>query len=171
LKKPGAAAPGFFDLEHHVHGTSHRDRLGPNGLRRAFEPRQWVSLAALDRPVPCRRGAADSCRGSPRRASAAPRSAAPLPLPRPRQRLHAEVGVGPVHSQVGQSCPQRFRQSPPYNRGMGCALLPTGTSRSLRDIVHVGDHSSFACFPGGRRRAERRAALAAPPAAQVLATS
>jgi hypothetical protein len=75
--------------------------------------------------------------------------------------LHAEVGVGPVHSQVGQSCPQRFRQSPPYNRGMRCALLPTGTSRSLRDIVHVGDHSSFACFPGGRRRAERRGACTA----------
>jgi hypothetical protein len=98
--------------------------------------RQWVSLAAFDGPVPCgRTRGADSCRGSPRRASVAPRSAVPLRL-HPRQRLHAEVGVAPVHSQVEKSCPQRFQQSPPYSRGTRCPLLPTRTSRSLRDITH-----------------------------------
>jgi hypothetical protein len=50
--------------------------------------------------------------------------------------LHAEVGVAPVHSQVEKSCPQRFQQSPPYSRGTRCPLLPTRTSRSLRDITH-----------------------------------
>jgi hypothetical protein len=97
--------------------------------------RQWVSLAAFDGPVPCGRTmGADACRGSPRRASVAPRSAVSLPL-HPRQRLHAEVGVAPVHSQVEKSCPQRFQQSPPYSRGTRYPLLPTGTSRSLRDIT------------------------------------
>jgi hypothetical protein len=115
-------------------------------------PVSGVSLAALYRPVSCRIGLADSCRGSPCRASAAPRSAAPL-HPHPRQRWHAEVGARPVHSQAGQSPPKRFPTKPTVQPRDAMRLVANRDSsefaghRSLASLL-VGDSSSVACSRG-----------------------
>ena len=140
------------------------ERLG----RRTYRtPSVRVSLAALYRPVSCRIGLADSCRGSPCRACAAPRSAAPLhPDPRRemacRSRRKASSFTGWTES--SKTFPNK---APPYSRGMRCDLLPTGTRRSLRDIAHwqpargrIPVRLPASQGPGGDPNA---AALATPP--------
>ena len=97
----------------------------------------------LGRPRPCRIRESESRRGSPRRASAAPHSAAaPLRL-HPRQRSHAAVGLASLHPQLEQPPRRKFptdvskKVHPPYSPGTRWVLLPTGTCRSLRDSLHL----------------------------------
>jgi len=70
-----------------------------------LNPNLRLSQAGLVRRVPCRIGGADPYRASLRRASAAPRSAAPFRR-HPRRRSHPAVGPRPLHPQLEERYPQ-----------------------------------------------------------------
>jgi hypothetical protein len=104
---------------------------------RPFQSSRQTRLTAWvpGRPVAGRTRGADSCLGSPRRASAAPHSAA-APLRRhPRQRSPAAGALVPRHPSLEQSSPQRFHRTHRTTEGGEAPLLPTGTWWSLRDSL------------------------------------
>ena len=167
VPKAGAEIPGESRSSSLLHPP--RLKTDPRAIRLTLTERDggWVSLAALGRSGPCRRGEAGSCRGSLRLASAAPRSAAPLGL-HPRQRSHAAVGLGSLHPQIGDRSPQGFNscfhRTAHWRAGRCCPAGLAGVCGTS-----LLDNQSYAPARRANERARSKRARTTPAVAAGIA--